>query len=476
MKIELAGYNLDMNIIEELKKRAKWNKDNITPETISAAYARISRNPADIPEIRENAIEEIEKSRKSNQQIIFGLGHSSVAEHAVFNIDLMDISRLAVEDIQKHRLASFTEKSQRYIKIENGYYIPDNFDNALKETYKKTNNSLFYYYQEIYEKIKNYLKNKYSQNWESLPNKRDVLNKAKEDARYVLPLSTYSQMGMTINARSLEYIIKKLKSSRLQENRNIGTEIFQKINYYTPSIIKYTNPENYDIKRIDEINKWISQKINKENFSTELHCNLLNNDAEEWIIAGLIYEKTLNDFTNCLQLAKSMTFEEKKEIFNILLRYKKDYHKPDRIFELPDFIFDLTVSASCYAQLKRHRMTTQISSNYNIQLGFTTPPLIVEAGLEKIYLKAIEESETLWEQVDKINHEYASYCLTNAHRRKILLKTNARELYHLISLRADKHSQWDIRNVALQIKNHLKEKHPILFSLLKGKDEEENEL
>ena len=58
--------------------------DHFTPETLSAAYARISRNPAPIPELRDKARKEVDKARRSNQAIIFGLGHSSVAEHAVF--------------------------------------------------------------------------------------------------------------------------------------------------------------------------------------------------------------------------------------------------------------------------------------------------------------------------------------------------------------------------------------------------------
>ncbi len=110
MKVLLSGYNFDADIINELKKKAGWEKDNVTPETLSAAYARISRDPRDIEELRKEAREEVDKSRKSNEAIIFGLGHSSVAEHAYFNFDIIGLSRLAVEQVQKFRMASFTEK------------------------------------------------------------------------------------------------------------------------------------------------------------------------------------------------------------------------------------------------------------------------------------------------------------------------------------------------------------------------------
>ena len=52
--------------------------------------------------MREKARKEIEKARKSNKTIIFDVGHSSIAEHAVFNIDIINISRLLAEKLEKN--------------------------------------------------------------------------------------------------------------------------------------------------------------------------------------------------------------------------------------------------------------------------------------------------------------------------------------------------------------------------------------
>jgi len=97
--------------------------EDLTPETLSAGYARISRDPRPVDEIRRDAAREVQRSRRSNQAIIFGMGHSSVAEHAVFNMDVIGISRLAVEELQRTRLASYTEKSQRYITLDGDYFV-----------------------------------------------------------------------------------------------------------------------------------------------------------------------------------------------------------------------------------------------------------------------------------------------------------------------------------------------------------------
>ena len=51
MKILLAGYNIDYDLIRELKEKSAFGQD-ITPETISAAYARISRSPKPVDELQ----------------------------------------------------------------------------------------------------------------------------------------------------------------------------------------------------------------------------------------------------------------------------------------------------------------------------------------------------------------------------------------------------------------------------------------
>ncbi len=130
LKVILAGHNVDRQALEELVKKGEITQhdlDNLTPEGISAAYAHISRNPKSATELRADARKELEKARKSNQTIIFKMGHQSVAEHAVLNFDILGISRLAIEFLEAQRLCSYTEKSQRYITMEGDYVVPVEF-------------------------------------------------------------------------------------------------------------------------------------------------------------------------------------------------------------------------------------------------------------------------------------------------------------------------------------------------------------
>lgn len=129
MKVILAGYNIDSAVIEELKGNSP-PRDDITPETLSASYARVSRDPRPIDELRAVARAEVERARKSNRNILFRMGHHSVAEHAVFNFDIIGVSRLALEEIEKFRLCSYTEKSQRYVTLRDDFIVPEEIKRA----------------------------------------------------------------------------------------------------------------------------------------------------------------------------------------------------------------------------------------------------------------------------------------------------------------------------------------------------------
>ena len=82
MRIRLAGFNVDA---DELGRAAGHVDPHVTgapvftPETISAAYARISRDPRAVDELRAAALQDVAKARASNEQIVFGYGHASVA-------------------------------------------------------------------------------------------------------------------------------------------------------------------------------------------------------------------------------------------------------------------------------------------------------------------------------------------------------------------------------------------------------------
>lgn len=474
MKVLLAGYNIDADIVETLKENAGWDMDNVTPETLSASYARISRDPRDISVLRQVACAEVDNARKSNESIIFGFGHHSVAEHAVFNLDVIGLSRLAVEQVQRFRLASFTEKSQRYITLEGDYYTPQEIKGSpLEQGYHDTIVMQNDAYFKIYEKLKTHLFQKYSDMVQSKLGERTVDGWAKEDARYVVSLATLSQFGMTVNARNLEYMLKKFRSRKLKEVNNLADSIYSIVGNFTPSIIQFTEPTAYDIQRPEQIKDLVASyydAIDPDNNSLEdVRLVQYNRDADELLCAAILFQDSRSSYAKCIEAVKQMDDAEKENIIKTALSHRDFYNSVDRYFETVDYSFELIISASNYAQLKRHRMSTQLVQDYDTSLGYTVPQNIKDIAMEPLFIETMEKTEEFYEKLDAAFPEIKNYILTNAHRRRVLFKCNARELYHFVSLRADEHAQWDIRETAEKVRRIVSQATPLTAMMLCGK-------
>ena len=226
MDVILAGHNIDYDIIREIAAERPERQD-LTPETIAAAYARISRYPRPVNELRRIARGEVEKARASNRIIVFEMGHSSIAEHAVFNLDVLGVSRLLVEEIERFRLASYTEKSQRYVLLADDFVIPQEVRQAgLKETFVATVRRQNGFYHDLYERLRPHVFDTNPELAADPANKSLLEGWAKEDARYVLALATETQLGMTVNARNIELMIRRLAACPLTEANEYSRRLY----------------------------------------------------------------------------------------------------------------------------------------------------------------------------------------------------------------------------------------------------------
>ncbi len=470
MKINLAGYNIDSTVIDELKKLAPGRAD-ITPETLSASYARISRDPRSIDELRKVAREEVEKARKSNQAIIFKMGHHSVAEHAVFNFDVIGVSRLAMEAIEHFRLCSFTEKSQRYITLADDYIIPEEiskvgFADQFRSIIKLQNE----FYHKANETLKAHVFKKNADLAKDEKNTNLLEGWAKEDARYITSLATQGQLGLTINARNLELMVRRFASSPRMEVRLIGQELFKLAKEVAPSIILFIAANEYESRTYDDIAGTF--KTGKE-VKPGKHLVCLEDftrGGDDLIVAALMHTTSNMTFADCRKKAASMPSAKKKEIVKASMKRMEFFDANLREFEHINLTFDLIISASCYAQLKRHRTSTQTMQDYDPELGLTIPPAITEVKLDKEFKAIVGKTEDLYDKMRSKVGGHAQYILTNAHRRRVLITVNARELYHISRLREDAHAQWDIQNVSREMSALAKKKLPLTFMLIGGKD------
>jgi flavin-dependent thymidylate synthase len=472
MKVILAGYNVDSVVIDELKKNSPPRMD-ITPETLSASYARISRDPRPADELRAAARAEVEKARRSNRNIIFKMGHHSVAEHAVFNFDIVGVSRFALEEIEKFRLCSYTEKSQRYIKLKDDFVLPDEVKKAgLAEIFIDTIKEQNALYHKLYKRLNPYFYDRYK-DMAGNPRNHPVLNGwAKEDARYIVSLAAQAQVGVTLNARNLEFLIRRFASKKLAELNELNNKIYSLAKDVAPSIILFTDANDFDAKTYRDLKKEAQKLLEPGDIKGEGQVSLVSStpDADSRLVAALFHSASSVPYKTCLERAKKLAVKDKESFLKRTWQYMEFYDFALREFEYLDLQFDIVISAACFAQLKRHRMATITSQPYNPCLGVTIPPSVEAVGCRTEFLDMIQRTDDVYYLMRKKMEFGAEYILTNAHRKRILFKANLRELYHISRLREDRTAQWDIRQVVCRMVELARERMPIACSLIGGKD------
>lgn len=476
MKVYLAGYNVDTTVLKELEEKT-GRREDLTPEVISAAYARISRDPQPINIIRQDARRQVERSRKSNSTIIFKMGHHSVAEHAVFNFDIIGVSRLAMEEVEKFRLCSYTEKSQRYITLDKDYVVPDEikgtrYEQMFVDTICLQNETYF----KLFDKLKEYVFTKHAALAKD-PKKHSLLEGwAKEDARYITALATESQVGQTINARNLELLLRRFASHPLKEVNFLGKMIYQEVAQVAPSIVLFHEANDRDEKTYPELKTFTAQILGEvtkvEAMDTVQDVQLVEwtADGDNLIAAALIHSSSDLSYEQCRIKVAELSYEQKESIFKTAFKNMQFYDSMLREFEYVNFTYNIVLSAACFGQLKRHRMSTITAQSYDPRLGVTIPESVKAAGMQDCFLQIVDKTNKVYEVIKQEIPLVAPYILTNAHRRRVLMRLNARELYHISRLRQDTHAQWDIQNVSCAMSTQAKQIMPFVFAMAGGKD------
>ncbi|MBN2052445.1 FAD-dependent thymidylate synthase [Candidatus Woesearchaeota archaeon] len=516
-----VGYDYQVKNAKLMQAYEKTSEliERFTPEPISAAYARISRDPSDVNELLDKALLDVAKAKKSNEAIIFGLGHHSVADHALFNFNITGISRLAIEDFEKRRIGvGYTEKSQRYIKMKGDYVKPKEF---TPEDLKKFE-ALVAFQNDFYfrnnEKLFEFLQKKFSDKIFKMDDdeRKDFISKlngsAKEDARYSLCLATEGQLGCSYNGEALEHMIRNGKYSRLLETRDAVQQFFDQVVAYAPSLIQLADADvfrkhNPGLELKEDNFKYTEQTIRElvqktfSKYAGSLHgseykflsnrlCHvlisgednvksILSEDHELNILAAVLHEYSSECIENCYEIAHDMRFGsdmrfggDAYDFVKQALKHLSQFDKVPRAFEFTGgLMYEAIVSSSCFAQLKRHRMMTLLSQDYNPELGFTIPQNIEEAGMAKELEEVMKRSSDLYYEFLPKYGKPSEYCLTNAHKRRVLMSMNMRQLYHFSRTREDAHAQWEIRGLANTMADLASDEAPITGLLLGGQHE-----
>jgi len=191
------------------------------PELTVALAARLCYSPVSIGDLRERLSGS--DIRKFLEKILT-LGHLSVLEHASFTFGIEGISRVTTHQLVRHRLASFSQQSQRYVTHKEMFevVVPPSVsaDPVMEERFLSRVRELHSFYAEMVEA--------------GIP---------AEDARYILPNATETKILATMNARELLHFFGLRCCERAQwEIRAMAVEMLRLVRSAAPVLFEKAGP------------------------------------------------------------------------------------------------------------------------------------------------------------------------------------------------------------------------------------------
>ena len=197
------------------------------PEKVVAAAAKLCYSNAQIDTLLDGLTEE---KSKEFVTMLSSLGHESPTEHVSFTFAIEGVSRSLLAQITRHRIASYSVQSQRYVNLKQFEFVTPPEVAADEETLAKFNESMDAAC-ENYIKTTEILKAAHKARMIAEGVDEKAANKAAEkqaieDARFILPNACTTKMIVTMNARSLNNFFAHRCCMRAQwEIRSLATSM-----------------------------------------------------------------------------------------------------------------------------------------------------------------------------------------------------------------------------------------------------------
>lgn len=189
------------------------------PEKVVAAAARLCYSSDPVPEL----LEQLDEEKVANfVRKLRSMGHLSPFEHVSFQFSIDGVSRALSHQLVRHRIASYSQRSQRYVKEEG-------FEFVTPPSIRRNPEAL-----ERFEKVMDSLQEEYQALLGMVP---------AEDARYILPNACTTSLMATFNVRSLLNFFEHRTCTRAQwEIRVLAERMLELVREVAPNIFGEAGP------------------------------------------------------------------------------------------------------------------------------------------------------------------------------------------------------------------------------------------
>ena len=214
------------------------------PEKVISMAAKLCYSSVGVDDIEKNLTDE---SIDKFLNMLINMGHESPLEHVSFTFAVEGISRACSHQLVRHRIASYSQQSQRYVKLDQFEYIVPKEIEAIDEAKEVFINAMKQD-QEAYDKLVDILFEKHYNNLIKIGKtekeaKGEAEKKSIEDARYVFPNACETKLVFTMNTRTLYNFLHHRCCERAQwEIRDLAIEMLRQLKEVAPILFKNSGP------------------------------------------------------------------------------------------------------------------------------------------------------------------------------------------------------------------------------------------
>ncbi len=509
--------------------RSVYALKNLPEEVVAYLFARYSRSRLSLREDLRNMIEAEDlgaliesggsgaqgdpgaaftqlqdRARAFAERYVLGYGHSSVAEHGVVHLALEDVSIIASKLVEDARLASYTEKSTRYVAFDPSkvYYPPRVMaDPRLADDYRRTIRALLDAYAGWNEDFVAQIKARTPRGEKQAERAYEAASRATafDLLRYLLPAATHTNIGLTLNARTLEHLITKLLSQPLEEGQELGRRIREEAQHIVPTLLKYADHNAYRAETsaaIAELARealgpfpgtgsagllWDESRSATQESSAPEGLSLSSSpalpvpgngsvsllfsdpDADNKLVAAILYGAASLPMAALLARVQAMSEETKERVVDEYLTRRGKHDAPGRALERVFCTVEMTMDYGAYRDIQRHRMATQTTQALTPALGYERPPEVETFGYARQYEGLMTRAARTYARLQEAGlAREAAYALPLATRIRALFTWNLREVTHFVELRSARQGHPSYRKIAQDVYHAVAAAHPLV--------------
>jgi thymidylate kinase/thymidylate synthase ThyX len=471
--------------------------DKLTPVTIAAAMARLSRRADDMRiTILDEFAHAMGKDEKLLQRVITAYGDDSVQQLVGLHMVVENASNLLTKKLEWGRLAAYLEQSTRYIyfdqKDENGtyrYYTPDYFDKPVREAYTSVMDAIFGLYSSMVHRLTEHVR----QNADTPVSERDVAwqgatrAQACDAVRAVLPVATRSTVGIFASGQALESLIMHLLSDELPEARVTGEALLKEARKTIPTFLERADkPERGGAMVAYRANtrnavKSLADEYLQGSHATRSDVPITLTDVwprnELDLVPDMLYEHSDQPLQSLRDDVKTWPYQKKMDVFETYMGERLNRRmRPGRAIEKAHYSWDIMCDYGIFRDLQRHRMVDDLEwQQLTPRFGYEVPELVEEAGLTDMFEKCFDLSLQLYSALQQAGYAVeAQYATLLGHRMRWKITMNARETFHFNELRTSPQGHPGYRKLVLQMHEKLAEVHPMMAEAMKFVNTEED--